>query len=96
MKIRTKKRTYEQVVAMKRPKHRKPLRPNMLLSFVIRVLSIFDLFPTKFTFQKHGMDRIDPKEPVLILMNHSSFIDLKIASRIFFPKRSKCCGDLPG
>ena len=38
------------------------------------------------TYEKHGMDKLDPKEPVLILMNHSSFIDLKIASRIVYPK----------
>ena len=30
---------------------------------------------------------LDPKEPVLILMNHSSFLDLKIVSRIFYPRK---------
>ena len=87
MKIRTKKSTYDKVMARKRPKHRKPLRPMFLLQILIRVLSIFDLLPTCFTFTKHGMDRISRKEPVLILMNHSSFIDMKIATRIFFPRR---------
>ena len=87
MKIKTKHLPYEQVIALKRPKHRKPLRPLFLLQLVIRVLSIFDLAPTKFTYATHGMERLSKKEPCLILMNHSSFIDLKIASRIFFPKR---------
>ena len=87
MKIKTKHLPYEQVMALKRPKHRKPLRPLFLLQLVIRVLSIFDLAPTKFTYATHGMERLSKKEPCLILMNHSSFIDLKIASRIFFPKR---------
>ena len=87
MKIKTKHLPYEQVIALKRPKHRKPLRPLFLLQLVIRVLSIFDLAPTKFTYAAHGMERLSKKEPCLILMNHSSFIDLKIASRIFFPKR---------
>jgi len=87
MKITTKRRAYEKVMAMKRPKHRKPLRPMFLLQIVIRILSIFDLAPTKFTYDTHGMEKLGKKEPCLILMNHSSFIDLKIASRIFFPKR---------
>ncbi len=87
MKIATKHLSYDQVMARKRPKHRKPLRPNRLLQLVIRILSIFDLAPVNFTYDTHGMEKIGKKEPCLILMNHSSFIDLKIASRIFFPRR---------
>ena len=86
MKIKTKRLSYEAVMALPRPKHRDPLRPMFLLQLVIRVLAIFDLLPTKFTYETHGMERIGRKEPCLILMNHSSFIDLKIASRIFFPR----------
>ena len=86
MKIKTKQRAYEQVMALPRPPHRKPLKPLFLLQLVVRVLAIFDLLPTKFTYETHGMEQISRKEPCLILMNHSSFIDLKIASKIFFPK----------
>ena len=87
MKIKTKQLSYEKVMQLPRPKHRKPLRPLFLLQIVIRILAILDLFPTKFTYKAHGMEKLDKKQPCLILMNHSSFIDLKIASRIFFPKR---------
>jgi len=87
MKITTKRISYAEVLKKKMPKHRKPLRPMFLLQLVVRVLAIFDLLPTRFTFRKHGMEKIGKKEPCLILMNHSSFIDLKIVSRIFFPKR---------
>jgi hypothetical protein len=87
MKIKTKRLSYEEVLRRKRPAHRRPLRPNRLLALLIRVLSIFDLRPTHFTYTTHGMERIGKKQPCLILMNHSSFIDLKIVSRIFFPKR---------
>ena len=86
MKIATKKRSYEQVVAMKRPVHRNPMRPMFLLQLVVRALAILDMVATKFTYETHGMEKIGKKEPCLILMNHSSFIDLKIASRIFFPR----------
>ena len=87
MKIKTKRLCYDQVMARKRPKHRVPLRPMFLLQVVIRILSVFDLAPTKFTYDTHGMEKLGRKQPCMILMNHSSFIDLKIASRIFFPKR---------
>ena len=87
MKIVTKKSTYEKVMAMKRTKPRRPLRPLFLLQILIRILSMFDLIPAKFKYEKHGMEKIGKKEPCLILMNHSSFMDLEIASHIFFPKR---------
>ena len=87
MKIKQKKCDLDKVLAQPRPKHRNPLRPNRLLQLVIRVLAIFDLLPTGFTYTTEGMEKIGKKEPCLILMNHSSFIDLKIVSRIFFPKR---------
>lgn len=87
MKIVTKKSTYEKVMAMKRAKSRRPLRPLFLLQILIRILSMFDLIPAKFKYEKHGMEKIGKKEPCLILMNHSSFMDLEIASHIFFPKR---------
>jgi len=87
MKIKTRRLSYEKVMALPRQKHRKPMKPMFLLQLVIRILAIFDLLPTKFTYKTWGMEKISRKEPCLILMNHSSFIDLKIASRIFFPRR---------
>ena len=87
MKTFVKKSTYEKVMAMERTKQRKPMRPVFLIQILIRILSMFDLIPTKFTYQTHGMEKIGKKEPCLILMNHSSFVDLEIASHIFFPKR---------
>ena len=87
MKIATKRLSYEKAMAKKRPAHKKPLRPNMLLATLIRILAIFDLLPTKFSYTAEGMEKLGKKEPCLILMNHSSFIDLKIASHIFYPRR---------
>ena len=87
MKTFVKKSTYEKVMAMERTKQRKPMRPVFLIQILIRILSMFDLIPAKFTYQTHGMEKIGKKEPCLILMNHSSFMDLEIASHIFFPKR---------
>ena len=87
MKITVKHATPEAVLARKRPRHKRPLRPNFLLALVIRILAIFDLLPTGFTYTWEDRNKLGKKEPCLILMNHSSFIDLKIVSRIFFPRR---------
>ena len=86
MKIKAKKLSYDEVMALPRPKHKKPLKPLFLLSLVVRVLSIFDLLPVSFSYTKTDINKIK-KEPCLILMNHSSFIDLKIVSALLFPKR---------
>ena len=85
MKIRTRSVPYEKLLALPKQKHQKPLRPNPVLTTVVRVASILDTIPTGFRYRKHRMEAAG-KGPWLILMNHSSFIDLKIASRIFYPK----------
>ena len=87
MKTVTKKSTYEKVMAMERTKHRNPMRPLFLIQILIRLLTFFDMLSLGFTRKDHGMEKIGKNEPCLILMNHSSFLDLEIASRLFFPKR---------
>ena len=85
MKIKIKHMDYEKVMALPRPEHRSPLYPSRLLRAAIRVLAMWEMFRTKFTYTTERMEEVGD-EPCLILMNHSSFLDLKIASRIFFPK----------
>ena len=85
MKIKTLKKSYDEVMAIPRPAHKKPMKPWLLLSSVIRILAIPDMWTTKFKYTFPDKDKL-PKGPCLILMNHSSFIDLKIVSRIFYPK----------
>ena len=87
MKITTKQSTYERVMAMPRPTRKKPQRPMMFLQILIRILAWFTLLPNKFSYTQEGMEKIGKKEPCLILMNHSSFADMEIASMIFFPRR---------
>ena len=84
MKIRIVKKSYEEVIALPKPPHQKPKKPNSLFRTLIRILAIKDLLPAKFTYQKKDLERAG-KGPYLILMNHSCFLDLEIASRIFYP-----------
>lgn len=85
MKIKVKKMPLEEVLKLPKAKKRKPTKPNILFRALIRILAIPDLFATKFKYTTYRMDEVG-NSPCMILMNHSSFIDLKIASKILFPK----------
>ncbi len=87
MKIKIVKKEYSEIINLKPKQHKKPMKPSFLLATVIRVLGFFTLLSVKFRYQKIGMEKLSKKEPALILMNHSSFIDLKIASALLYPKR---------
>ncbi len=86
MKIKTKSLPFEKVMSLPRPKHRPPMKPSRLLQTVVRVIAIPELFKTRFSFTTERLDEAGDG-PKLILMNHSSFLDLKIAFRILYPKR---------
>ncbi len=85
MKIKTKELTYEEVMALPKPEHKKPKRPNWLFRTLVRALAQGDLYATKFSYTK-DLSNDEDGGPYLILMNHSSFIDLKIASAMLYPK----------
>ncbi len=85
MKIKIKEKNYEDVAALPKKKI-KPKKPNILFRTLLKLVSIPDLHATGFECNKIGMERLGKKEPCLILMNHSSFIDLKIAESVFYPR----------
>ncbi len=87
MKITVKHADYDAVMALPRPEHRKPHRPNLFWRTAIRLLSVIGMAGTKFRFETERMDALAKKEPCLILMNHSCFLDMQIASRILYPRR---------
>jgi len=86
MKIKVKNASYPAVCAMPPAKKRKTRNPNILLTTVVRIASLPELWATRFSYRKIGMERLKKKEPCLILMNHSAFIDLKIASAVLYPR----------
>ena len=86
MKIKVTDKSYEEVMALPREEHRKPLKPSIFFRTLLKLLSSADLKATNFHCRSIGMERLGADEPCLILMNHSSFIDLKIASTILYPR----------
>lgn len=85
MKIKTKKLSYREVMNIKKPEHKLPKRPSLLFRSIIRAASGFDLKDADFSYTTNRME-LAGNGPWLILMNHSSFIDLEIASKVLFPK----------
>ncbi len=82
MKIKSAKMAYEEVLALPAPLHEKPIRQRMVFRILLLVLSLLDLWRTRFTYETIGLEKLGREEPCLVLMNHSSFIDLKIAARL--------------
>lgn len=89
MKIKIKEKSYDEVLAIKESgasKSKKPKKPNILFRTLVRALSIPELMATRCKIEKVGMERLGKKEPCLVLMNHSSFTDLKVASAALYPR----------
>lgn len=85
MKINARTLPYEEVLKLPRLKHRRPRKPSKLLAAVVRIASEPTLRKTKFTYTTERMELVGD-QPCLILMNHSSFTDMKLAFGIFYPK----------
>lgn len=86
MKIKVKNKSYDEVMALPREKHRPPHKPNIFFRTLLKIVCTPDLWATRFTGRRIGMEKLGKREPCLILMNHASFIDLKIASSMLYPR----------
>ena len=85
MKINTRNLPYEEVLKLPRMEHRTPRMPSRFLAGVVRIGSAPTLWKTNFHYTTERMELVGD-EPCLILMNHCSFTDMKLAYGIFYPK----------
>ena len=86
MKTTVKAMDYASVMALPRPNRKKPLKPNWFWRILIRILCVFGMMGTGFTYRKERMELLGKKEPCLILMNHACFLDMEVAQRLLFPR----------
>ena len=95
MKTVVKEKSYEEVIALKSEKSRKPVKPGAFWRFLMQVLGKGELKATNFTANYIGMEKLGKREPCLILMNHSCFTDLLIAQTVFAkrPMNIVCTSD---
>ena len=87
MKTTIKYLPYETVMALPRPKYQKPRKANLFWRTLIRVLSVFGLMGSGFRCDKRGLEGLDKKEPCLILMNHTCFLDMEVAYSMLYPRK---------
>ena len=87
MKIKVKNMDYDEVLKLPKLKHKTPRKPSFLLASLVRVLVEPTLRQIKFSYTAERMELIGKDEPCLILMNHSSFTDMKLAYGIFYPRK---------
>ena len=87
MKIKTLEKSYDEVMAIKPPKHLQPTKTNLFWQTLTKVISETILLSTHFTRSEVGMEKLGKNEPALILMNHSGFTDFEIAYSMLYPRK---------
>ncbi len=85
MKIKTVPMDYDEVMKRPRPEHQPPRRPNLFFRTLVRAAAEPELRKARFSFKTMDMEKVGGG-PYLILMNHSSFIDLMIVSKVMYPR----------
>lgn len=86
MKIKNRALAYEKVLSIQPEPHLLPKRPSIFYRTLLKAFSRPDLRAVDFSYTTQGMERLGSDEPALFLMNHSSFIDLKIAATVLYPR----------
>ncbi len=86
MKTTVKSMDFEKVMALPRYAHQPPRKPGLFWRAAIWLLTFIGLAGTKFSYESERMEELPKDQPCLILMNHSCFLDMQIAYRIFFPR----------
>ncbi|MDO5112002.1 MAG: 1-acyl-sn-glycerol-3-phosphate acyltransferase [Clostridia bacterium] len=82
MKIKVKDMAYADVIRITPAAHERPAAQSRLFRWLLKTLSAPELKDVHFTCRRIGMEGLSKDEPCLVLMNHSSFIDLKIAATL--------------
>ena len=87
MKIKVVEKSIDEVRSLPGYRHENPKPQRMFFRWLLKTIAAGDLKKVQFTWEKEGMEKLGKDEPCLVLMNHSSFIDLKIASTILYPRQ---------
>ena len=86
MKLKLIEKSYDEVMALPREKHRLPKKPNVFWRTIMKIAGLPDLMSVGFKCEKVGMDKLERGQACFVLMNHSAFIDLEIASSMLYPR----------
>lgn len=78
MKIKVKEADYEKVMAIADKPHKMPGKQSHVFRSLMKILSAGEMKAVNFEYEEISMDKLEPDQPALYLMNHSSFTDLQI------------------
>ena len=87
MKIKVTDLPYEKVMALPSGGYKPPVYQHLFFRWLLRTLSRPELKKVHFDLQKTDMEKVGSDQPCLVLMNHSSFLDLEIASCVLYPRQ---------
>lgn len=87
MKIKVIDMPYEQVQALPEERYRPPVYQNRFFRWLLKTISRRELKKVHFTLTKTGLGHLEQDQPCLVLMNHSCFLDLAIASSVLYPRQ---------
>ena len=85
MKIKKTNKSYSEVKKLPKGEHKLPIKPNFLMKKLVNTVGKSELRSVGFSYTEVDMEKAGDG-PWLVLMNHSSFIDLSIASEILYPR----------
>ena len=86
MKLKIKKSNYLDVLSIKPKKRKLPKKPLWILRKLMYMLSFGEVKSCNVKFIEKNLENLPKGQNCLILMNHSCFLDLKIAQRYFKKK----------
>jgi len=86
MKILKKSISYEKFQAIALKEHKLPRKQLWLFRPLLKLVTDILLWPVGMKYKKTGMEKLSKDQPCLILMNHSSFIDLEIVANLFYDR----------
>lgn len=86
MKTVVKELSYEKVLKLPEPKLKRPVKPALFWRWFMKTLGKGDLKKVNFKCNYIDMEKLPANQPCLIIMNHSCFLDLEIASTVMYPR----------
>jgi len=87
MKIKVTEKPYSEVIKIEKRTHIKPVKQSKAWRLLMKQLSQSELKDINFTYTEVDMEKLHKDQPALFLMNHSSFTDLQIASKLLFDRQ---------
>lgn len=82
MKIWTRAISYEKFQEIELKEHKPPRRQLWLFRPLLKLVTAVLLWPLGMKYNMKNMEKLGKKEPCLVLMNHSSFVDLEIIANL--------------